>query len=418
VVLAVDGTPKITDFGLAKRLETESGPTRSGNLLGTPPYMAPEQADGRAEIDGRADVYGLGAVLYEMLTGRPPFQGENELDTLLQVRRCWVVLPRRHNRSVDRRLESICLKCLERRPRRRYPSARALADDLERWQCRRRPRAHWLPARASRLVRRHPRLTVLLLVGLVALAIPIVNYLTSQERALRLALERLAEGEEVTWIGNTGRPLFCRPVLPYRDEIISRSEDGAFVFGSKTIGFLELVPDPQYPHYVFSAEVRREDVQPGGDVGIYLLYSQHGTADASTKSHWYCAASFDDSPTRLNSSLSLRVEHHFQPSNTRFGSVPYASLRYAKSAEKVWHKIVVEVSPTKVRLEWDGRSIAPSRRELNKIVDRMFNEELRIRIEEHKPPLTPRSPLGLYARMGSASFRNVVLKPIPRAAGE
>jgi serine/threonine-protein kinase len=269
VVLDADGTPKITDFGLAKRVAAEPGRTVPGQLLGTPAYMAPEQAAGQ-NADERTDVYGLGAVLYEALTGGPPFAGDNEVDTLVRVRRGRVNLPRRRNRRVDRRLESICLKCLESRPRRRYPSARALANDLELWQRRRRPRAHRLHARAGRLVRRHLLLTILLLLGLATVATPVVSYLTSQERALKLAQARLANGEGVVWIGNTGRPLFSRPVLPYRDEIIGRADDGAFVFGSDTIGFLELVPDPQVSHYILSAEVRRQHVKKGGDVGLYF----------------------------------------------------------------------------------------------------------------------------------------------------
>src|SRR5262249_12509655 len=146
-------------------------------------------------------------------------------------------------------------------------SARALADDLERWRRRRRPLAHRLPARAGRLGRRHPRLTALLLFGLAALVIPFANYFFCQERALKRGLARLAEGEEVTWIGSNGGPLYYRPVLPYKDEIIDQSEDGTFVFGSKSIGLLELVPDPQCSHYVFSAEVRRGEVDPSGDIG-------------------------------------------------------------------------------------------------------------------------------------------------------
>jgi serine/threonine-protein kinase len=412
VVLTSDGTPQITDFGLAKRLEAESGPTRSGQLLGTPPYMAPEQADGRTAPDARTDVYGLGAVLYEALTGRPPFQGKNELDTLLQVRRCRVLPPHRRNRSVDRRLESICLKCLERRPRRRYPSAGALADDLERWQRRERPRAHGVAARTSRLVRRHPRLTSVLLLGLAVLSAGVIDYLASQERALRLALARLAEGEEVTWIGKTGKPLFCRPVLPYKDVIVGRSDDGAFVFGSETIGLLELVPDPQHSHYVFSAEVRRQDLSPDGEVGIYLLYSQHGAPERPLWRHWYCVVKFNDSPEAPKRSMGLMVEHHFEPSN-QSQSIADESIPCPMCSERKWHKIVVEVSPTEVKVEYDDRPLPTTSRErLNILTDMLYDELLGLRDPEPAPALGPRSSLGLYADQGSASFRNVVVKPL------
>jgi WD40 repeat protein len=134
VLFTEDGVPKITDFGLAKRLDAGPGPTVSGNVLGTPSYMAPEQAAGRAKDVGPAtDVYALGAVLYEMLTGRPPFQGERPWDTIRAVTSVEPVPPRRLQPTVPRDLETICLKCLEKEPRKRYATAQELADDLRRF---------------------------------------------------------------------------------------------------------------------------------------------------------------------------------------------------------------------------------------------------------------------------------------------
>jgi serine/threonine-protein kinase len=133
ILLLVDGTPKIADFGLAKHLDLGSsdGPTRSGVVMGTPSYMAPEQAGDKAKAVGpHTDVYALGAILYELLTGRPPFKADNPLDTVLQVLDHEPEQPRLYNRELNPSLEAICLKCLEKSPRDRYPSALALADDL------------------------------------------------------------------------------------------------------------------------------------------------------------------------------------------------------------------------------------------------------------------------------------------------
>jgi hypothetical protein len=132
ILLDGDNQPHVTDFGLAKHLSGESAQTRTGALLGTPSYMAPEQALGEKVLSPAADIYGLGALLYELLTARPPFRAETALETLRQVVENEPVPPRLLNPRIDRDLETICLKCLAKKPRDRYASAGALADDLER----------------------------------------------------------------------------------------------------------------------------------------------------------------------------------------------------------------------------------------------------------------------------------------------
>jgi serine/threonine protein kinase len=134
VLLTADGTPKIADFGLAKRLDLDQGQTQTGSVLGTPSYMAPEQAEGRVRDLGPAtDVYALGAILYECLSGRPPFKAPSVLETLEQVRTLEPVRPTALQPGLPRDLETICLKCLEKDPRHRYDSAAALAEDLRRF---------------------------------------------------------------------------------------------------------------------------------------------------------------------------------------------------------------------------------------------------------------------------------------------
>jgi serine/threonine-protein kinase len=164
-----EGVPKVTDFGLAKRLDGKAGQTQSGMILGTPGYMAPEQAQGLGKLIGPAtDVYGLGAILYELLTGRPPFAAPDADQTLQQVISQDPVPPRRLQPGVPRDLETVCLKCLEKETTRRYASAHDLAEELHRFQggepVRARPAGY-----AERLVkwaRRRPAVAALWAVSL------------------------------------------------------------------------------------------------------------------------------------------------------------------------------------------------------------------------------------------------------------
>jgi WD40 repeat protein len=207
VLLAEDGAPKVTDFGLAKMFAGErgasaaersagqaSGLTQTGSVLGTPSYMAPEQAGGKSkQLGPPCDIYALGAILYECLTGRPPFRAATPLDTLLQVLDTDPVPPGRLNARVPRDLETICLKCLAKEPARRYASAAALADDLGRFQ-RHEPivaRPASLMERGAKWVKRRPAVAGLLtlLVALTAVGVGLVVWQWREAVAARADAE-------------------------------------------------------------------------------------------------------------------------------------------------------------------------------------------------------------------------------------
>ncbi len=210
VLFTADGVAKISDFGLAKCLDNDAGPTRTGEIMGTPSYLAPEQAEGKhREVGPAADVYALGTIFYECLTGRPPFQGESTLDTLEQVRLRDPLPPSRLQPKVPRDLETICLKCLAKAARQRYASARELADDLARFHAGEpiRARRASLVERGLKWVRRRPTRTALVAVIGAALVVLLAVWATftarvtaernhaAEQEELARANQRLAEIE-------------------------------------------------------------------------------------------------------------------------------------------------------------------------------------------------------------------------------
>jgi serine/threonine protein kinase/Flp pilus assembly protein TadD len=190
VLLDGDGKPHLTDWGLAKLVERESTVTHTMDVLGTPSYMAPEQAAGNTKDSTAAvDVYGLGAVMYYLLTGSPPFAGGTTMETIRAVLETEPRRPRAWNAKLDRDLETICLKCLEKEPAKRYDSARALAEDLERWfrhePIRARPCGVF--TRTRKWVRRNPATAAM--VPLVAALVAAVAFISWQKLSPPIAAD-------------------------------------------------------------------------------------------------------------------------------------------------------------------------------------------------------------------------------------
>jgi serine/threonine protein kinase/tetratricopeptide (TPR) repeat protein len=215
ILLDAKGEPHLTDFGLARLVETESTVTRTMEVLGTPSYMAPEQAVGNnASVTSATDIYGLGAVLYQLLTGHAPFAGGTTYETVRLVLDTEPRQPRLLNPKVDRDLNTICLKCLDKDPQRRYSSALALAEDLERWLKHEpiRARRAGLVTRGRKWVRRNPSIAVMAAMLLV-LAVPlsVMIWRTESERSAP---------------SNAAPPEKSIAVLPFNN--LSKEQENAF----------------------------------------------------------------------------------------------------------------------------------------------------------------------------------------------
>ena len=248
ILFDAEGTPYVADFGLARLVEKESGLTQTGTFLGTPAYMAPEQAAEDKQLTTATDIYGLGAILFHVLTGRPPFQGPTVVETLRLVAEQEPPSPRLLNPVVDRDLATICLKCLAKAPQTRYTSARALAEDLARWLAGQTVLAR--PAttaeRFLRWCRRRPALAGLsaavgaLLVATVAVSIGafirVDKARSAAEAAEKKATDKLwesylAQARAQRWSGRAGRRLeslraiasaaLIRPSAELRNEAIA-----------------------------------------------------------------------------------------------------------------------------------------------------------------------------------------------------
>jgi hypothetical protein len=261
VLLDADGTPKLTDFGLAKRLDRQRDLTETGAAIGTPGYMPPEQACGSRELTPAADVYSLGATLYALLVSRPPFVGDTPLKAIQMVLLDEPQAPRSIRPDVPRELEAICLKCLEKSPTRRYPTAAALADDLARWREGKstvaRPQS-W-PERFWRRERR--RWKSWLVVAIVAACVGILAAIWPRGEPDPLAPidDALTRGEKVTLIGSTGAP----PSQRWAFGTGSVSDPAArtpFLVSCRETGYLELLPRTHLKRFRLTLEFRMEEI--------------------------------------------------------------------------------------------------------------------------------------------------------------
>jgi serine/threonine-protein kinase len=444
VLIADDGSLRLADFGLAKLLDEASvTQTHSHAVIGTAAYMAPEQAAGQSsEVGPAADVYSLGAILYECLTGRPPFQEKNRERLLEAVRTKEPTPPSEVRRGVSLDLEAICLKCLEKDRARRYQSALALAENLERWLRGEpidvRPRG-WV-WRCRHAVRRHPRRTAAVaLVVLTLTLVPAALYLGHQDRPEWTIERQLELGEEVTVVGAAGMPAWSDIIVGKKNAVVTTRPDGSFTLSSFKQALVELVRDTHQDCYELRAKVQNWEGQNGSRFGLYFLHGSDRTTTGTV--HWLYQLAFNDAfseQENFDKNIAPKVGPNstaerpkgnsifvlpclcMEADNddlrwTRYDTLTSQTFAPREGHKEQWRDLRVLVAPDKVRVFWEGEQVAEitadqlaeHARQLQAVLEREFGGGPTGPFVHFRP----RMSLGLYVHKGSASFRDVVVAP-------
>jgi hypothetical protein len=432
VLLDEHGEPLVADFGLAKFLGAGVELTQPGEGIGTPAYMAPEQAGGRGDrLDARTDVWALGVLLYELLAGRRPFPGLSREEVTREILTTDPPPLRAARPGLGRDLETVVRKCLEKEPARRYATAEALADELGRWRAG--EPVHARPpgplSHGWRLVRRHPTLcTALGLLAAFALLAALL-WLRGQP-AGSATLAPLGKPDDpwrepVTVIGDNGKPARIRWLLGDANVLNPRAPEDPFAFHTFTLSLLEAERNPPKEGYRFSAEIRHVD-STEGFVGLIFGYSKHETDKATH----HCfgelifadrgiqAGIFKDRAGNPGSRVVLNVHHYYDPkqgSEENLTDVAGVEARYAAVAPGVptpWRQLAVEVTPEKVRVFWEGQPLGEqSQEDLAKAEKQL--QVIRPHLSEVTPEFGPGQPVGLVVYKGVASFRRVEVRRLP-----
>jgi serine/threonine-protein kinase len=433
ILLDREGQAHVTDFGLALSLERDLSLTQTGAIVGTPGYMSPEQASGHRDLTPATDVYGLGAVLYALLTGRPPFKGNSTLDTLLHVKERDPDPPSLWNWSLDRTLEAICLKCLAKEPGQRYASAAALADDLENWLAGEptvaRPE-RW-SGKVRRILRRQRSKAVVAatvaLTGTVLIAAstlfqgpsPGEKEARRQQEALESMQRDLAAGKPVQLIGDTGAPRYFQWRSAEPTQMTSKAADDAFVIQSWKYGVLELLPDPMHDSYRIRAQIRHDHSNgKEGLVGIYFCYSNAGP-DGSMVHRFFKVEFRDrydpgepDERRDIPHEVLFALHSHHEPSMIPRTVKPGVNAFFQPSEISVrlpeFRDLMVEIRPGDVRVFWEDRAL--SQPFSGKLREKWLQQFTKLTALDAEFPL--RGGMGLFVDQSSASFRNVSVEPL------
>jgi hypothetical protein len=407
VLLDADGEPLVADFGLAKLQGTNDELTEPGQVLGTRAYMAPEQARGEQQLAPATDIWALGVMLYELLAGQRAFAASSR-ERPLRMARNEAPAPLREVRpGLGAAVEKVVSRCLQREPEQRYASAEALADDLKRLLQDEAPLAQ--PAHRRGLLRgtagrRRALLgTAAILLGLLA-AGGLYFYPSNREGPQPIVL-----------VGKTGRPEKFR-LLIEKDTAIVGVPGGSFTIQSPRVGLVELRPSSPWERFRLEAEVRHEDSVEGGMgvVGTFFGHSDYPAAGG--RAHCFTALCYGDLDGRAGTHHLVLASYQELPTNT-YSESPVMGVRREprmghapKPGVQPWRPIAVDVGGTEVVPWFEGECLLEGAT-LAAMADLRSTV---LRDHEKRPtPFPVQRGLGLFVYRGTASFRNVVLRPLP-----
>jgi serine/threonine-protein kinase len=443
-----DFTPKVADFGLAKYLDGAVTQTQTGVLLGTPGYMAPEQAAGQNDqITPSTDTWALGIILYELLTGRRPFAKGSWPEVCQQVLSVRPPRPGQLRPGLDPALEAIVQKCLEKEPKARFATAGELAEELGRWLRGEPTQTYPLGWRAStrRFVRRHA-LACMAAVALsvsAAVAAFLFVYL-DPDRELKAIQRDLAKGQKVTLIGETGAPRWYKIREGEKAAQVSIGPDELFTVNALSFCLVELVHDPQSDHFLFRAEVMHTKATHNSEVGIYVAHRVHSVG--RNAAHSFLTFAYDDvtEADARHARVAGKVPPNLLPPPPKDRAFwLFGQLHAARDGEYVsgdrlsnwsvkrfvpaglkgggWHLLELQVTPESVQAFWDHEPIGTcawgdlDQQARDALESRKRNALGDLSEEEWRPEFLARGALGLYALNGSVKFKNVAVEPFPRS---